>query len=201
MEQNRKKEEKLSERISRGDIKAFEQLYNDRYVYLCAVATSYVYDREAAKEIVNDVFLNVWHHRASLHETLHAYLMRAVRNRCLNHIRDKQTKEMSLTHAQEQLLKIKEEAIMTDEHPLAWLENRESEQLIARAIETLPDKCKTIFKQHLYRHKSYEEIANLNDISSSTVRVQIRIGLLKIKDLLHKYYKTILWGIIIFSQP
>ena len=48
--------EDIISRINNGDAKAFEQLYTTFYVYLCAVATKYVYNSEAAREIVNDVF-------------------------------------------------------------------------------------------------------------------------------------------------
>lgn len=49
--------EDIISRINNGDAKAFEQLYTTFYVYLCAVATKYVYNSEAAREIVNDVFI------------------------------------------------------------------------------------------------------------------------------------------------
>ena len=49
--------EDIISRINNGDAKAFEQLYTTFYVYLCAVATKYVYNSEAAREIVNDVFM------------------------------------------------------------------------------------------------------------------------------------------------
>ena len=50
--------EDIISRINNGDAKAFEQLYTTFYVYLCAVATKYVYNSEAAREIVNDVFID-----------------------------------------------------------------------------------------------------------------------------------------------
>lgn len=51
--------EDIISRINNGDAKAFEQLYTTFYVYLCAVATKYVYNSEAAREIVNDVFMSM----------------------------------------------------------------------------------------------------------------------------------------------
>ncbi|MCC8096588.1 MAG: hypothetical protein LIP05_15405 [Tannerellaceae bacterium] len=53
----------------------------------CAVATKYIYDPETAKEIVNDVFLNIWNNHTPLTSPVNAYLVKAVRNRCLNHLR------------------------------------------------------------------------------------------------------------------
>jgi RNA polymerase sigma-70 factor (ECF subfamily) len=189
----------IIECISKGDIKAFEHLYTAYYVYLCTVAVKYIYDPEVAKEIVNDVFLCTWHNRTSLKDPVTAYLIRAVQNRCINHLQRKRTQEVPLTDMQEQLLTIQEQAIGVEEQPLAYLENKEFEELISSAINTLPPKCKLIFQQYLYQHKSYEEIAQTNGISPNTVRVQIKIGLSKIKDLIKEEY-CFLFFLIFFEK-
>ena len=190
-------DEEVIRRINCGDTNAFGELYKAYYVYLCAVATKYVFDPEAAQEIVNDVFLNVWHHRFTLTSPVTAYLIRGVQNRSLNHLQRKRMKELPLSDVQEQLLTICEQAVTADEHPLAYLENLEFEKHIAEAVEALPDRCKTIFKQYLYQNRTYEEIAHLNDITSSTVRGQIRIALSKVGESIRKYYITLLWGYIL----
>jgi RNA polymerase sigma-70 factor (ECF subfamily) len=170
--------------INEGDTKAFEQLYAVFYVYLCAVATKYIYNAGVAEEIVNDVFLSVWNNRRSLTHPVNSYLIKAVQNRCLNHLRQKRYQEVSLTEVQEQLLSYHEQMIEQDSHPLAQLEQKEFEQQIREAVNTLPEKCRNIFIQHIYYNKSYEEIAEINQISPSTVRVQIKIGISKLKDRL-----------------
>ena len=156
--------EDIISRINNGDAKAFEQLYTTFYVYLCAVATKYVYNPEAAREIVNDVFMNVWNHQ----------------------------QEVPLSDVQENLLSIQELQIDADPHPLAYLENKEFEEKIYRAVDSLPAKCRDIFVQYLYHNKTYEEIAITNHISSSTVRVQIKIGLAKLRELLGDLYPLFL---------
>lgn len=180
--------EEIIKKINQGDTKAFGLLYSAYYVYLCAVATKYVYRPESAQEIVNDVFLNVWNNRKELIHPVTSYLIRAVKNRCINHIIRKKEKEVSLTDVQEQLLNIQEEMIGKEEHPLAYLENKEFEELIYEAVQTLPPRCRMIFEQYLYQNKSYEEIARENNITTSTVRVQIKLGLARLKDQLGDYY-------------
>ena len=64
---------------------------------MCAVATKYVYNSEAAREIVNDVFMNVWNHHSALIHPVNAYLIRSVRNYCLNYLRDKRQQEVPLS--------------------------------------------------------------------------------------------------------
>ena len=120
------------------------------------------------------------------------YLIRSVRNYCLNYLRDKRQQEVPLSDVQESLLSIQELQIDADPHPLAYLENKEFEEKIYRAVDSLPAKCRDIFVQYLYHNKTYEEIAITNHISSSTVRVQIKIGLAKLRELLGDLYPLFL---------
>lgn len=54
------------DRINQGDVKAFECLYNDYFVYLCACANSYIFNAEEAQDIVNEVFMKLWYRRGDL---------------------------------------------------------------------------------------------------------------------------------------
>ena len=63
-----------------------------------------------------------------------------------------------------------------------------------------PLKCRDIFVQYLYHNKTYEEIAITNHISSSTVRVQIKIGLAKLRELLGDLYPLFLLINLIFRK-
>ncbi|SEG00857.1 RNA polymerase sigma-70 factor, ECF subfamily [Parabacteroides chinchillae] len=184
--------EDIIARINKGDAKAFEQLYIAFYVYLCAVATKYIYHAEAAQEIVNDVFLNVWNNRKSLTYPVNAYLVRSIQNRCLNYLRQQHLQEIPLSDIQESLLNIQEHQVEGEAHPLAKLENKEFEEKILSAVNQLPEKCRDIFVQYLYYNKSYDEIAKENNIATSTVRVQIKIGLSKLKDILGDIYPAFL---------
>lgn len=179
--------EEVIQRINKGDVKAFEELYNAYYVYLCAVATKYVFIPEVAQEIVNDVFLRVWENRATLTFPCSAYLIRSVQNRSLNHLKKKQLEEVSLSDVEDNLLEFQKQQIISDEHPLTFLENKEFEDTVNLAIQKLPAKCREIFEQYLYLNLSYEEIASLNQISPSTVRGQVKIALSKLKEQLRHF--------------
>ena len=111
--------EDIISRINNGDAKAFEQLYTTFYVYLCAVATKYVYNSEAAREIVNDVFMNVWNHHSALIHPVNAYLIRSVRNYCLNYLRDKRQQEVPLSDVQESFCRYK--SCKSTRTPIRWL--------------------------------------------------------------------------------
>lgn len=179
-------------RLNKGDKEAFKLLYMAYYVYLCTVSTKYVYDAEIAKEIVNDVFLNVWNIREKLEYPIKTYLIRSVQNRSLNYLRDNHTKEVALSELDEYMISLNEEQIMSPQQPLDFLENKEFEELVSEAINSLPEKCRNIFMQYLYKHKSYKEIAVMYNLSTSTVRGQVRIALSKLKVILGDFYPLFL---------
>ena len=55
-----------------------------------SIAQSYVRDRQAAEDIVGEVFALLWSRRQSIgiSSSLEAYVLRAVKNRALNYLRD-----------------------------------------------------------------------------------------------------------------
>ena len=70
-------------KISKGEEKAFALLYDCYYTYLNTVALCYIFNRDIANEIVNDVFIHVWHKRNTLSYPIHSYLIQSVKNGCL----------------------------------------------------------------------------------------------------------------------
>src|SRR5215218_8808418 len=79
----------LVERLRRGDLDAFEQIFATYHAMLCEIADAYVDSQAVAEELVQDLFYTVWHDRARLEvrQSLRSYLCRATRNRALQHLR------------------------------------------------------------------------------------------------------------------
>lgn len=69
---------------NRNDI---EQLFKAHYVRMYRLATALLHDDDLARDIVHDVFVSLLDARPSLDICI-GYLLNAVRNRCLNHIRN-----------------------------------------------------------------------------------------------------------------
>lgn len=193
-------EREIVDRVRQGEIKAFEQLYADYEVYLCTVATRYIFNAQAAQEIVNDIFLNIWKNRVALVYPVRGYLIRSVQNRCLNYFRQQRLEECSLSEVDEYMFEIQEQQMASDVYPLAYLENKELQEKIAQAIDKLPHKCREIFMAYLYRNLSYEEIAQVYGISTSTVRVQIKIALTKLCRILSTSYFSIFFVFYFFLE-
>lgn len=162
------------EYINAGKEKAFATLYDCYYSYLCAFATTYIFDADDAQEIVNEVFLNVWNSRGQLSFPIHGYLMRSVQNRCLNYIRSRQIRERALDGYRKELLEYQEEFCKYDGNPLQLLEVEEVRSQVRQAIDSLPDRCRLVFEKYIYEALSPQEIADQLHLSVNTVRVHIK---------------------------
>lgn len=176
----------IVKRINAGDKKAFACMYDAYFEDLCAISVFYVFDTTIACEIVNDVFLNVWDKRVVLLFPVKSYLCKAVRNRSLNYIRTARVKEKGINDLGEDVGAVSEDYTFTRENPFSVLEKKEAEHIFRQAIEQLPEKCRLIFKAVWYENKSYAEVAQQYHITPSTVRVQVRNALSRLKKTLKK---------------
>ncbi|MEE1223176.1 MAG: sigma-70 family RNA polymerase sigma factor [Bacteroidaceae bacterium] len=64
-----------------------EQLFRAHYAQMWRLAVALLHDEDQARDIVHDVFLSLLDDDLAVRVS-GGYLLRAVRNRCLNHIRD-----------------------------------------------------------------------------------------------------------------
>ena len=64
-------------------------MFREHYRPLCAFARQYVRDGASAEELVQDLFYRLWQdrERTSITTSLKSYLFTAVRNRCLNAVK------------------------------------------------------------------------------------------------------------------
>lgn len=177
-------DENIIMQINDGSEQAFSELYKAYYTYLNTIAIYYLFDKNVSLEVVDDVFLNIWYKRRNLIYPVHSYLIRAVQNGCLNYIRTQRTLQSVLDTHQEQLSTFQEECILSTPAPLQDVELKETETEIRQAVNQLPPKCRSIFEAYFYAGKSAEEIAVEMGLTVSTVRVQIKNALDKLKQML-----------------
>lgn len=102
----------LIERINKGEEKAFEVLYNSYFVYLCACANSYIFNPVEAQDIVNETFAKIWYRRGELSFPIHAYLIRAIQNGCLNYLRSLHSRERIIENTVKHYLSIKKNFVL-----------------------------------------------------------------------------------------
>lgn len=156
----------LLKRLQAGDRKAFDLLYGDTRVTLYVVALDILEEETAAQDLVQDFFIDFWQQERchQIESSLKGYLLRAVRNRALKHLKKQQTR---LRH---------QSAMPAPEYLTLPAQHLEQEQLgaaIAAALEKVPKGAAQIFSLHYMEGISHAAIAVQLGISTHTVRNQI----------------------------
>ena len=177
----------LMERLKAGDDLAFRELYLQHYTVLCHYAASFLKDNFIAESIVSDVIFKLWEgrERLQIHSSLRVYLIIAVRNRCLNFIRDSRLFAERKVPLCEEII---ERTHDVNGNPLGVLLSRELEDQVMQAVEQLPDKTRQVFELSRYGFRSYREISEILDISVYTVKYHISQALAILSERLSDYF-------------
>ena len=95
---------------------------------------------------------------------------------------------LKMMEQMEEIWAFLENHILSSDNPLQALEHSEMNTIIMKKVEELPAKCRAIFKASLYEGKTYSEIAEEQNINVTTVRVQMKIALTKLRESLGTPY-------------
>jgi RNA polymerase sigma-70 factor, ECF subfamily len=166
----------LWNRIRLGDEKAFDSLFKELYPYLLNFAHQLLNKLPEAEETVSDVFVKLWQNREEIiiQGSLKSYLYQMVHNLAINkidHFKSQKFQPNIITGMEE--WKQIHNSYSVEDTLIQRLEAAETEQIIFKAVEKLPEKCKEIFKLSRYDNLTHEEIAGKLNLSQNTVRVQI----------------------------
>lgn len=167
----------LQEKVALGDQQAFTQLYLLFGKKLILFGTSLLRSREIAEELVEDVYVRLWANRQQITsiENLTVYLYVAVKNKALNKLSEKASE---LIAAPFDFLDSSVDEFAADPHDL--MITSEMMSRMQTVIETLPPRCKMIFKLIREDGLKYKEVAEILNISVNTIDVQMAIAVKRI---------------------
>jgi RNA polymerase sigma-70 factor (ECF subfamily) len=169
--------------IAGGDQFAFRQVYHCFHKRLFHFALALVKTKEAAEEIVEDVFIRLWNNRITITgiNNLKIYLYTATKNTALNYL-SKKARE-SVTEPFDNIdIELSETAISPEE----ILITAEIYKNIRNAVEALPPRCKMIFKLIREDGLRYKEVAEILNISVNTIDAQMAIAVKRIAEAVRK---------------
>jgi RNA polymerase sigma-70 factor (ECF subfamily) len=170
----------LVHQLLRGDVDAFEQLYDRHSRIVYALVLRIVQQASTAEEVVQDVFLQLWRN-ARRYDTRRGpfapWLMALARNRALDHLRLKSERQRRREDQTEELPPV----IDVPQFEKALDEKRRAERVRAVMGSLNPQQKKAIELAY-FEGLSHTEIAETLKEPLGTVKSWIRIGLLRLKE-------------------
>lgn len=156
---------------------AFAELYRRYWKKIFTLAINSLHSAEVAEECTQDIFCSLWIRRTSLElkHSIYTYLAAAVKYKAINIMDKIHRRERSLAH-----LNLATHLAYSAEIPLL---EKEFLAILNKAVERLPEKCRTVFKMSREEGKKHKQIAMELNISEKTVNNHLTKAL---KDL-HSY--------------
>lgn len=169
--------------LSKGDDKAFTEIYNRYWDKLLFVAGIKCRNLGIAEEIVQDIFLDLWNRRAELHITgeLEAYLAVSVKYRVIN----AQAKMKRALEYQRFTLESSVQPINTTEQ---WLSFHDLQHRLAGLVNKLPEKCRITYQLSREQGLSQKEVALRLHITEKAVEANLARALRSLRKSLKQLF-------------
>jgi RNA polymerase sigma-70 factor (ECF subfamily) len=151
----------------------FEVFFKKYYKLALCISVRFTDNLTASEDIVQDIFLRLWKNAEILRpgDSLKSLLLKAVKNKSLNYIRDK---------------KKNQEINSIRRFPAEEKDDFEPDERISRLlvhIENLPPKCREVLDLVIFKGKKYQEAANQLGISVNTVKTQMGIAYKQLRKI------------------
>lgn len=171
----------LLSRLRGGDDAAFEAIFRQWYEPVVRSANRVLRDAGVAEELAQDVFLELWRRREALapDSSVAGYLMQAVRNRALNHLRHLAVQRRSVVYVEA----LSEPA----EHADAHAQTTELQHALTRAIAALPPRTREVFVLSRERGLRYTEIAEQLGVTVKAVEANMSRALRMLREQLSAF--------------
>jgi RNA polymerase sigma-70 factor (family 1) len=171
-------DDELVRLLKKGDTAAFTEAYNRYWEQLLALGYYYTHHKQAAEDIVHEVFTSLWARRAELPiQSLKAYLATAVKFAVFKAIaRDKRRRELQQgLYAPAYTTEVEEK-----------LDARFLQDYLHGMVEQLPDKARLVFTYSRAEELSVKEIATKMELSPKAVEYHLTKALRALKEAVQK---------------
>ncbi len=160
-----------------SDHSAFKTLYYRYYEALFRFLWRQTREAQLAKDLVQEIFTRVWHHREQLdpQQSLKAYLYRIGYNLAVDHLRKKPRQPAAL------------EDHLSHEAAYVQDESFDLQEKAQTAIQNLAEPLRIVFTMSRFEEATYVEIAATLQISIKTVESRMSKALKELREKLQPF--------------
>jgi RNA polymerase sigma-70 factor (ECF subfamily) len=170
----------LLQEASLGCRTAFTTLYTFYLPKLYKYIFPFVrYSKEDTEEILHDIFMKIWERKEDLSaiKSFNSYLYSMARNKLINIHEHSKVRRKAIDY----IFQHSDVAGNTTDENFIYSQYNE---VIQRAIDTLPPKRKRVFEMSTHEELSQDEIAETLNISKSMVKKQLYAATRYVKEYL-----------------
>ena len=182
----------LIQQLRAGDEQAFKSLVANYQDMVYNTALGIVQNSEDAEDVAQEVFIQVYRSIDQFKgdARLSTWIYRITTTKALDHIRSRRRKKRfafitSLFGPNDELV----HEPVDFQHPGVALDRKEQAALLFRMIEQLPENQKVAFTLHKTEDLSYQEIAEVMNLSVSAVESLLFRARQNLRKLLEKHYQ------------
>ncbi len=177
-------DQELLEKLRQDDADAFENIYKKYFSRLYAHAYKLLKDKDACKDIIQEIFSQLWFKRHTQEiKALDAYLYAATRFQVFKIIRSNRSYE-NLFDVEDELPACRNTESVINEKEMALT--------LFNGVAQLPEKCRTIFYMSRMEYLSNKDIALKLSIAPKTVENQLTIAFRKLRVNFRDYLPALI---------
>jgi RNA polymerase sigma-70 factor (family 1) len=168
--------------LTSGDDSAFTALFNHYWNHLYSVAFVLTKSEAFAEDVVQEIFLKIWHRRMELNkiERFENYLFILTRNYIFSEFKKLKTRR-------EYLVELKRYFTQQHESPEDEYVKKESALLLEGAVSSLPPQQQQVYRLSREAGLTHEAIAGQLGISMHTVRNHIIKAMKGIRQYVNRH--------------
>lgn len=174
--------------MENDDPKAFAVLYDRHSRPAFSLAYRLMGQRQAAEDLVQEVFLRVWRSTGSYRAergSVRTWILSIVHHRGIDLLRSNASRRRTKDKVEASVEKSQPSEAFTE----AW-RNSQREQ-VRQALDTLPPEQLKVLELAYFSGYTHVEIAEILDLPLGTIKGRMRLGLKKIRDYFNSRGMTI----------
>lgn len=177
--------------VKQNKTDAFTAIYNRYWSSMYSAARKRLKDEEACKDIVQNVFIDLWKRRETLEiDNLSAFIHTAVRFQVYKKVSRNKTAPAS------DFFDLFESMISTQFQTDDGIKEQELQDLFDKWLLALPEKRRKIFLMYYKEGLSSKEIAEKLDITQKTVQNQVHMATKGFKTRLTQFLSVYLIAVL-----
>lgn len=180
----------LLRRIAEGSQDALAELYDRHSSSLLALAARVLHDPEDAEEVLQEVFVHVWHRAAQYDPTRSSastWLVLITRSRAIDRLRSRKVVERTVTAAHQE-----NPRDHTSPTGAANVLSNERRERVRRELKSLPAEQQQVLELAFYRGMTQSEIAKATGIPLGTVKTRTLLAMKKLRTALRADVRDLL---------